>query len=84
MAYNSDIQGKVMKKTYENKKIRVYWDSDKCIHSAHCLRTLPEVFDTQRRPWVDINAAEAEDISQCINNCPSGALTCEILNEEKA
>jgi hypothetical protein len=34
-----------MKRVYENDKIRVFWDSDKCFHAANCTRDLPEVFD---------------------------------------
>ena len=72
-----------MKKSYENKKIRVFWDSEKCVHSANCLRGLPEVFNAQRRPWIDIDAAEAEDIKRCIDTCPSGALSYVVLDDKK-
>ncbi len=72
-----------MKRTYENKQIRVYWDSDKCIHSANCVRGLPKVFNRQRRPWVDVNAAGATEIKLCIDKCPSGALRCELIEENR-
>jgi uncharacterized Fe-S cluster protein YjdI len=72
-----------MKKIYEDDRIRVYWEPAKCTHSANCLRTLPEVFNLKRRPWIDISAAKAEDIKRCIETCPSRALTCELPGKTK-
>ncbi len=60
-----------MKRVYKNDKIRVIWDSEKCFHSANCLTGLPKVFNPKKRPWVDIIAAEAQDIACCIDRCPS-------------
>ena len=34
------------RRTYETDRIRVHWDSSKCIHTARCLNAAPEVFDT--------------------------------------
>jgi uncharacterized Fe-S cluster protein YjdI len=70
-----------MKRVYKNDQIRVNWDSKKCIHSGNCLNGLPEVFNHERRPWVDINAAKAEEIARCIDRCPSGALSYERQNK---
>jgi uncharacterized Fe-S cluster protein YjdI len=72
-----------MKRVYENDKIRVYWDSAKCFHSANCLTGLPEVFDHNRIPWVDLRAANSEEIASCIDTCPSGALSYELLDKGK-
>jgi CDGSH-type Zn-finger protein len=35
---------------------------------------LPNVFNTKKRPWVDINGAAPEEIIKLIDTCPSGAL----------
>ncbi len=67
-----------MKKAYRNTRITVYWEPEKCIHSTMCIMQLPLVFDPARRPWIDINAAEAGDIKRAIDKCPSGALTCKL------
>ncbi len=48
------------------------------MHSGNCFSNLPDVFKPMRRPWVDINAAEAETIKSAIDKCPSGALACEL------
>ena len=61
-------------KEYKNKDIIVYWFPELCIHPGTCLRTLPEVFCLDRRPWIDVDAAEPEEIIKCIDKCPSGAL----------
>ncbi|WP_353048887.1 (4Fe-4S)-binding protein [Exiguobacterium sp. s168] len=41
--YKSTKKGRryIMKKGYEGKEITVYFDSEVCIHSGHCVRSLP-------------------------------------------
>ena len=64
-----------MPKTYTGKDIAIGFDMKRCIHSRNCFLKLPNVFDPDRRPWVDPDAAPAEDIAAMIRTCPSGALT---------
>src|SRR5437667_9213923 len=45
-----------------------------CIHTQNCVRGLGEVFDPQARPWVRIDAADAERIAATVLTCPTGAL----------
>lgn len=61
-------------RTYENGEIRVVWDATLCIHTAICLRRLPQVFNVDARPWVDLNGADAEAIAATVRACPTGAL----------
>jgi CDGSH-type Zn-finger protein/uncharacterized Fe-S cluster protein YjdI len=68
------------RRAYETDAIRVHWDSSRCIHVGICLRGLPQVFDTGRRPWVDIDAADADAIAETVARCPSGALRYERLD----
>jgi CDGSH-type Zn-finger protein/uncharacterized Fe-S cluster protein YjdI len=68
------------RRTYETDAIRVRWDSARCIHTGICLRALPAVFDTSRRPWVDIEAAGADAIAAAVERCPTGALRYERLD----
>ena len=65
---------------YETEQIRVHWDSARCIHTGICLRLLPQVFDTSRRPWVDVEAADADAIAATVERCPTGALRYERLD----
>jgi uncharacterized Fe-S cluster protein YjdI len=61
-------------KEYKNDNIIVYWFPELCAHPGICLRLLPKVFNLQQRPWVNVNAAEPEEIIRTIDKCPSGAL----------
>ncbi len=59
---------------YKKDDIVVSWEPALCIHSAICLRGLPEVFDTRARPWVNLDAAGTDEIEAVVATCPSGAL----------
>lgn len=65
-------------KEYENADVVVRFDARLCIHSGNCLRGLHAVFDVQKRPWVNVDAATAGDIAAQVEKCPSGALTYEL------
>jgi len=67
-----------MKLKYSNSKIIVTWDSGKCIKAGRCDGQLPQVFNVHKRPWVNIDGADAETIMRVIDSCPSGALSYEI------
>jgi uncharacterized Fe-S cluster protein YjdI len=59
---------------YTSEAIDVTYDARRCIHAAECVRGLPEVFDTDRRPWILPSGASADAIAAVIERCPSGAL----------
>ena len=59
---------------YADAEIDVSYDARRCIHVAECLRGLPAVFDTARRPWILPTGAGADAIAAVITKCPSGAL----------
>jgi CDGSH-type Zn-finger protein/uncharacterized Fe-S cluster protein YjdI len=61
-------------KRYTSDTITVTFDGARCIHAAECVRGLPAVFDTRRRPWILPTAATAEEIAAVIERCPTGAL----------
>lgn len=67
---------------YEGAEIRVQWYAWRCIHSGACIRALPAVFDPARRPWVDMNAADADAIASAVLRCPTGALRFRRLDGE--
>ena len=59
---------------YETDEIVVEWDPRLCYHSQNCIRALPQVFDPDRRPWVMVDAATADEVEAAVARCPSGAL----------
>jgi uncharacterized Fe-S cluster protein YjdI len=59
---------------YATDEIVVEWWPTLCFHSESCVRALPRVFDSSRRPWVDVGAASADEIEAAVRLCPSGAL----------
>lgn len=60
---------------YSNGTITVVWQPAECIHAGVCFRSLRRVFDPVRRPWIDLSAAETEEIIDIVERCPSQALT---------
>lgn len=62
------------RKTYTGEEIDVTFDLKQCIHTGRCTRGLPEVFDTKKRPWIQIGESEAQQILDVVGQCPSGAL----------
>ncbi|GMQ23920.1 hypothetical protein Aoki45_06020 [Algoriphagus sp. oki45] len=63
-----------IKKEYSNGEVTITWEPKKCIHSANCVKGLPAVFDSQKKPWIDPMGAETDQIVSQIQKCPSGAL----------
>jgi uncharacterized Fe-S cluster protein YjdI len=61
-------------KRYEGEQIEVTYDTARCLHAAECVRGLPAVFDTTKRPWIAPNAGDAEELAGVIRRCPTGAL----------
>ncbi|HTN46226.1 MAG TPA: (4Fe-4S)-binding protein [Flavipsychrobacter sp.] len=62
-------------KEYSNGEVTVVWKPDSCIHSAICIRGLPQVFNTKASPWVNIQGADTDAIVKQVEACPSGALS---------
>src|SRR5438128_510750 len=63
-----------MTKEYAADEIVVEWEPRLCFHSRNCVRSLPQVFDESRRPWVQVDAAGADEVEAAVARCPSGAL----------
>lgn len=61
---------------FKNTKIVVRFDGNLCCHAGECVRGLPSVFDPAKEPWIDVDAASAEEIAAVVQRCPSGALSC--------
>jgi uncharacterized Fe-S cluster protein YjdI len=67
----------VSRKTYTGTDVDVSFDAAVCAHAAECVRGLPAVFDTQRRPWIQPDGAPADEVVEVVGRCPSGALRIE-------
>ena len=67
-------RGKKHVKEYATDEIVVEWEPRLCYHSENCVRSLPRVFDRDRRPWVKADAATADEVEAAVARCPSGAL----------
>jgi CDGSH-type Zn-finger protein/uncharacterized Fe-S cluster protein YjdI len=63
--------------TYESEEIVVTWDFHRCTKFSACTRTLPSVFDSKKRPWIDPTQASADEIAAACEACPTGALHYE-------
>jgi uncharacterized Fe-S cluster protein YjdI len=66
--------------TYTNGEVTVVWKPEICRHTGICVRGLPGVFDSRRRPWIDTSQSDTFHIVEQIKKCPSGALSY-IMNE---
>ena len=62
---------------YHGKRVVIRYDPRVCTHSGQCVRSLRAVFDTTKRPWVNVAGADAEVIITTVQGCPSGALAFE-------
>ena len=62
-------------KEYSCEGLTVKWNPEKCIHAQECVKGLPQVFNRERKPWINMQGASPEEIMRVIDRCPSGALT---------
>ena len=61
-------------RTYVGEAIEVHWEPRRCIHVRNCVRDLPNVFVPEARPWVAVDAANADEVAAAVERCPTGAL----------
>ena len=69
------------RKTYTGPIVDVSFDLEVSQHAGECVRGMPGVFDTAKRPWIDPDhandEASAQLLREVIGRCPSGALQVE-------
>jgi CDGSH-type Zn-finger protein/uncharacterized Fe-S cluster protein YjdI len=70
----SPLQERGPHRVYANDRIEVHWEPKLCIHVRSCVKRLPNVFDAQARPWVDVDGATPDEIAATVLTCPTGAL----------
>lgn len=61
-------------RTYTTDTLKVSWSKTRCIHFAACVRGLPEVFDTDKNPWIQPDQAAEAVVIETVHRCPTGAL----------
>jgi uncharacterized Fe-S cluster protein YjdI len=66
---------------YKNDKLIVRYDPKICIHAGECVRGLPSVFNVAKKPWIDVNGASQAAIIEQVGQCPSGALSYELITK---
>jgi len=69
--------------SYQNDDIKVSYDMNRCIHAGECVKGLRDVFDPQKKPWIQPDNASAEKIADVIEKCPTGALHYELKNSSR-
>ncbi|KNB61571.1 (4Fe-4S)-binding protein [Chryseobacterium sp. Hurlbut01] len=60
---------------YTNGEITVIWKPKKCIHTAICVKSLPQVYNPKEKPWLKPENATSAELKNQIDLCPSGALS---------
>jgi len=68
---------------YENERLTVSWNLKQCIHSEKCWRGLPQAFNPNEKPWIQLEDLPTDNIITQIKKCPSGALGYKLKGEEK-
>lgn len=67
---------------YSGENIAIHDNRGVCAHSAICSNNLDKVFRPKQEPWIDVNAAGAEEIIKVVRDCPSGALSYSVEGNE--
>ena len=57
---------------YSNGEITVIWKPGLCQHSTHCWKGLINVFNPQKKPWININGDTSERIIEQVKNAQVG------------
>jgi CDGSH-type Zn-finger protein len=60
---------------YAGREVTIHDNRGTCCHSGNCSDHLPAVFKNGQEPWIDPNAASAQEIIDIVRACPSGALS---------
>lgn len=60
---------------FEGDTCEVTWDGRLCIHVEECVRAKGDLFAKGRKPWCAPETAEAAEIGEVVERCPTGALS---------
>lgn len=79
---NLDDGSKDKRVDYVGKEITIHDNRGICAHSGFCTDNLRAVWASKRTPWIDPNAAGADEIVAVVRMCPSSALSYSIGDVE--
>jgi uncharacterized Fe-S cluster protein YjdI len=63
MEESASMRAEEPHRVYRNERIAVHWNPSRCVHSERCMRGLPQVFQPDARPWVQVDEATADEIA---------------------
>lgn len=69
--------GRAQDRRYAGQDIDITYNLKRCIHAEFCVKNLAQVFDKNKRPWINPDGASPEEIAAVNRLCPSGALHYE-------
>lgn len=61
-------------KEYPATDLVVEWRPHLCQHSGNCVKANARVFNPRRKPWIETEHANDDEIRAAVAKCPSGAL----------
>ena len=67
-------------RVYTQGQLTVEWYPERCVHCENCVQSLPEVFNIEARPWIDVTKADADKIVAVCNACPSKAIVGDLAS----
>ncbi|WP_176222232.1 (4Fe-4S)-binding protein [Tuberibacillus sp. Marseille-P3662] len=65
------------KHNYHSSDVTVTFDPNRCNHLGYCVKHLPNAFNPEKKPWINLERADVEDVIQTVEMCPTGALQYE-------
>ncbi len=68
---------------YAGKNITIHDNRGICSHAGYCTSGLPQVFLQGVEPWIQPDQATLKEVSETIDQCPSGALSYSIQGVEQ-
>ena len=66
--------GRDQDRVYSGENADVSFSLRRCIHAEACIKGLPQVFDKDKRPWIQVGDTPADALVDLVGRCPSGAL----------
>ncbi|MEE9427686.1 MAG: CDGSH iron-sulfur domain-containing protein [Paracoccaceae bacterium] len=68
-----DASGRDRLITYEGAEISITYNPRLCSHAAECARVAGNIFDSTKKPWVQLDNGTVDQVKAVVAACPSGA-----------